>query len=56
VQMPSEWFAKEGGSLYRVPRFLLVYELSEALRGELSRIDVDANSLGSARQDEAPWR
>jgi ubiquinone/menaquinone biosynthesis C-methylase UbiE len=29
VQMPSEWFAKEGGAFYRVPRLLLVYELSE---------------------------
>jgi SAM-dependent methyltransferase len=56
VQMPSEWFAKEGGSLYRVPRFLLVYELSEPSSGELSRTDVDANSLSAARHDEAPWR
>ena len=56
VQMPSEWFAKEGGSLYRVPRFLLVYELSEPSRGELSRTDLDANSLSAARHDEAPWR
>ena len=56
VQMPSEWFAKEGGSLYRVPRFLLVYELSEPSRGEFSRTDLDANSLSAARHDEAPWR
>jgi SAM-dependent methyltransferase len=27
VQMPSQWFTREGGWFYRVPRFLLVYEL-----------------------------
>jgi hypothetical protein len=29
AKMPSEWLAREGGALYRVPRLLLVYELSE---------------------------
>ncbi len=37
VQMPSEWFTREGGWFYRVPRFLLVYELAEPSSADLRR-------------------
>jgi hypothetical protein len=43
VQMPSEWFAKEGGAQYWVLRFLLVHELAQASSGDLSRTDVDSS-------------
>lgn len=52
VQMPSEWFTREGGWFYRVPRFLLVYELSERSSGGLSR--TTCTRSGSPGDDQLP--
>jgi hypothetical protein len=49
LQMPSEWFARREGPLYRVPRFLLVYELAEPSSGDLSGAPMQAGDDRAAR-------